>query len=56
MPGATLQRATVATLTALPDADPAAPVLLGVGATFGGVLGDEQGDASSVTPMRACAH
>ncbi|MGI8895153.1 MAG: SAM-dependent methyltransferase, partial [Casimicrobiaceae bacterium] len=55
MPGATLQRATIATLTALPESDPAAPVLLGGGATFGDVLSSEEERAPSVTPMRACA-
>jgi len=50
-----LQRATIATPTTFNDADPAAPVLLGVGATFGDVLSLVEARAPSVTPMRACA-
>ena len=55
MPGATLQRATIATLNALSEPDPIAPVLLGVGATFADVSANEQQHATSVAPLRACA-
>ncbi len=55
IPGATLQRATIATLTALAETDPVAPVLLGVGATFGDDFRSGEARAPQATPMRACA-